>query len=264
MSSPLLCPVCRRPLVRGERVFSCDGNHSFDIARSGYVNLLSGKPPAVGDNREMVAARRRFLDGGHYAPFCRCIVDMAAAYAEGGVLLDAGCGEGYYTEALSGLAETTVGIDISKDALALAARRLPSATFAVGSVYRLPIADGAVDTLSCIFAPLAAEEYRRVLRPGGIMIYTIPAPRHLFEMKSILYDTPYENQPVAYNIDGFTLVDRREVAFPVVLEGAEAIADLFAMTPYFYRTPVAGRARLAALDRLTVGASFEVLAYRRD
>ncbi len=263
MPSPLLCPVCRCPLVRSERVFSCDGRHSFDIARSGYVNLMAGKPPAVGDNREMIAARRRFLDGGHYAPLRRHILEVADEHAEGGLLLDAGCGEGYYTEALAPLADTAVGIDISKDALTLAARRLPAATLAVASVYRLPIADGAVSLLSCIFAPLAAEEYQRVLRRGGLFLYTIPARRHLFEMKSILYDNPYENQPVAYDLDGFTLVDRREVDFHVILNSKEEIADLFAMTPYFYRTPRAGRERLAALDRLEVGASFEVLAYRR-
>ncbi len=264
MPSPLLCPVCRRPLVRDERVFLCEAKHSFDIARTGYVNLLAGKPPAVGDNREMVASRRRFLDGGHYAPFRAAILEVARAHAARGTFLDAGCGEGYYTEALASLAETAVGIDVSKDALALAARRLPDATFAVGSVYHLPIADNAIDLLSCIFAPLAADEYRRVLRPGGLLLYTIPARRHLFEMKSILYDTPYENQPVAYDLDGFSLVERREVAFPVHLADAGAIADLFAMTPYFYRTPAAGRARLAAITSLDVGASFEVLAYRRD
>ena len=263
MAHPLLCPVCGLPLARTERTFACDGRHSFDIARQGYVNLLAGKPPAVGDNRERIAARRRVLGGGHYAPFCQTIVETATAHAKGGMLLDAGCGEGYYTEALSGHFESTVGIDVSKDALALAARRLPSATFAVASVYRLPIGDAAVDLLSCIVAPLATEEYWRVLRPGGVLLYTIPAPRHLYEMKSILYDTPYENQTVSYELEGFSLIDRREISFPVTLESAEAIADLFAMTPYFYRTPKAGRERLAALDRLEVSAEFEVLAYRR-
>ena len=104
-----LCPICGDVLVQQDRSFVCSHRHSFDIARQGSVNLLAGKPPAVGDNREMIAARRRFLGGGHYAPFCQTIVEIATAHAKGGMLLDAGCGEGYYTEALAKHFEATVG-----------------------------------------------------------------------------------------------------------------------------------------------------------
>lgn len=262
MPSPLLCPVCRAPLARGERTYACPAGHSFDIARHGYVNLLSGKPPAVGDNREMIEARRRTLESGIYAPLRAALSEAAA---EGGALyLDAGCGEGYYTEALARGADATVGIDISKEALRAAHRRLPDATLAVASVYHLPLADSAVSLLSCIFAPAATEEYRRVLAPGGLFLWVIPGKRHLFEMKTILYDTPYENEVAPYHLDGFRFCEDRAVCFDACLDGPRAIGDLFAMTPYFYRTPPRGRERLLSLERLSLTADFHILTYRRE
>ena len=261
MRDILLCPVCRAALFREGRVFTC-GRHTYDIAREGYVNLLSGKPPAVGDNREMIAARRRTLDSGVYAPLrealCRAM--------EGGprdVLLDAGCGEGYYTEAMAKHFAATVGIDISKDALRLCARRLPSATVAVASAYHLPIADGCIDQVSAIFAPLATEEFARVLTAKGRLVLAVPGPRHLFAMKRVLYDTPYENEVQDTALDGFSLLDAVPVSFPFTLPTQEAIADLFTMTPYYYRTPKAGRERLAALPTLALEADFRVLVYEK-
>ena len=265
MQPSLLCPVCQAPLLGDERALVCPLRHSFDLSRRGYVNLLSGKHAAVGDNREMIAARRRFLGAGHYAPLSDALFKTASSLApRHGVYLDAGCGEGYYTEALGRLADATVAIDISKDALSLAARRLPKATLAVASAYRLPLADATVSLLSCIFSPLAAEEFRRVLAPGGYLLYVIPDRRHLFEMKSILYDTPYENEVADPALPGFSLLGNEAVAFPLSLTSQEEIADLFAMTPYYYRTPRRGRERLATLDRLEVGAEFRILAYKKE
>lgn len=265
MSFSLLCPHCRRPLFREAARYACPAGHSYDIARGGYVNLLSGRPPAVGDNRLMVEARARTLGSGVYAPLRASLAEEAARDGGGGVLLDAGCGEGYYTEALSATADETVGIDISKDALRRAARRLPGATLAVASAYHLPVADGAVLTLTSIFSPLAAEEFSRVLAPGGLLLVAIPGPRHLFSMKRVLYDTPYENEVAAYDsLPGFRHLSAREVGFSFTLDTPGAIADLFTMTPYCYRTPRTGRERLLSLPSLSVEADFRVLAYRKE
>lgn len=264
MSPSLLCPHCGASLSRSERAYTCPAGHCYDIARGGYVNLLAGKPPAVGDNREMIAARGRTLGSGIYAPLRDALCEEAAREAGGADLLDSGCGEGYYTEGLAKAARSVTAIDISKDALRTAARRLPSATLAVASAYHLPLADGALSLLTCIFAPQANEEYRRVLADGGVMMLAIPGPRHLFSMKSVLYKTPYENEVSPYPIDGFRFCGVREVGFSVTLSTPEAIADLFAMTPYFYRTPREGRERLLSLDRLTVETDFRILTYRKE
>jgi 23S rRNA (guanine745-N1)-methyltransferase len=263
MNALLLCPVCREALTRGERTFTCPRGHAYDIAREGYVNLMAGKPPAVGDNREMIAARRRTLDSGVYAPLrealCRAVED-----GPHGVLLDAGCGEGYYTEEMARHFAATVGIDISKEALRLCARRLLAATVAVASAYHLPIASDSVSTVSAVFAPLATEEFARVLAPRGRLVLAVPGPRHLFAMKRVLYDTPYENEVQSTALAGFSLLDVTPVTFPFTLPTQGAIADLFTMTPYYYRTPKAGRDRLAALPSLDLEADFRVLVYEKE
>lgn len=262
MESLLLCPVCRAGLMREERRFACPLGHSFDIAREGYVNLLSGRAPAVGDNREMIAARHRTLASGVYAPLRTALAE--AARGVDGAYLDAGCGEGYYTEAIAAARRgETAGIDVSKDALRLCGKRLREATLAVGSVYHLPIADGALSLITAIFAPLATEEFARTLCRGGRLILAVPGPRHLFAIKQVLYDTPYENTVQDTALAGFRLLDRQRVAFPFTLPTQEAIADLFTMTPYYYRTPKEGRARLAALPSLDVEAEFFVLSYEK-
>ena len=188
--SVFMCPICRDKLGRDGGAYRCRSGHSFDIAKEGYVNLLpanrkhSGNP---GDDREMVDARTRFLDGGWYAPLRdRLCALVREQIGEKPVLFDAGCGEGYYTAALCDMASarggTAAGVDLSKAAVRRASRRCPEAEIAVASVYRLPLADGCADVLVDCFSPLAAEEFLRVLKPDGFFLYVVPGPRHLWEL----------------------------------------------------------------------------------
>ncbi len=262
METLLLCPHCGAPLAREEKLYACPHLHSFDRSKSGYVNLLFGGG-AHGDNREMIAARTRFLDGGHYAPLKEALFRLAKRL-NGGVLLDAGCGEGYYTETLSEAFSHTVGFDLSKDALKRAAKRVKSAEFAVASVYDLPFPDGGADLVSCIFAPLALAEFVRVLKKGGYLLLAIPDEEHLFALKEILYDTPYKNEVADKALPGFTLLTEESLSFALHLESHEAIEDLFKMTPYYYRTPEKGKKRLPALSRLTCTAAFRLLLYKKN
>lgn len=271
--SLFVCPICARPLVREDGRCRCAGGHCYDIAREGYVNLLPANRKhsrAPGDDREMVAARGRFLDGGWYEPLRQALCALALrALPEGGTVLDAGCGEGYYTagaaDALreAGRPAEIAGVDISKFALRRAARRVRGAEFAVASVYRLPAADETADLLLDCFAPLAIEEYRRVLRPGGTFLYVVPGADHLMEMKNILYDEPYANQEEQTLYEGFSYIDVTPVRTRFTLPDSEAIMDLFGMTPYAWKTPRAGVERLRSVPSLTVTASFAVHAFRR-
>ncbi len=240
----------------------CPLSHSFDLSKSGYVNLLLGGG-SHGDNREMIASRTRFLDGGYYSPLREALCRLAAK-GNGGVLLDAGCGEGYYTEALAKLFSHTVGFDLSKDALKKAAKRVKNAEFAVASVYALPFPDGGADLVSCIFAPLALTEFARVLKKDGFLLLAIPDEEHLFALKEILYDTPYKNEVADTALCGFTLIANEALSFPLALERGEAIEDLFKMTPYYYRTPEEGKARLLSYSRLACTAAFRLLLYKKD
>lgn len=268
------CPVCGRPLARGEKAYSCAAGHSYDIASEGYVYLL---PPnkkhsaAPGDDRAMVAARRRFLGAGFYRIFSdalnrlaeRCLPDGPAA------VLDAGCGEGYYTgrlldflaarEKRAGL----YGFDISKYAVRLAAKRYPAISFAVGSMFGIPFLSGAADLAVNVFAPIVPAELSRVLRPGGALILAVPGPRHLYGLKKILYDAPYENERRDVDYPGFRFEGRFPAEGEIATSDRAAMRDLFAMTPYFWKTPREGGERLEKADFLRTEIQFDFLVYRK-
>ena len=275
MTSLFRCPLCAAPLERREHSYACPGGHSFDIAREGYTHLLPAnqkhsKNP--GDDRAMVAARSAFLDRGYYAPLRDAMAGLAVrllADSPSPALLDSGCGEGYYTaglyHALSAAGHTprAAGVDLSRSALKRAARRLPEGEFAVGSVYHLPLPDRAVQLLMNVFSPLAAEEFARVLAPGGFFLYVVPSARHLWEMKQVLYDRPYRNETKETPYEGFHYVTIARVRDRITLPCQEDIQALFGMTPYCWKTPWAGKERLAALDSLTTTAAFDIHIFER-
>lgn len=269
--SLFVCPVCGKTLRREEGRYVCGGGHSFDIAKEGYVNLLPANhqhSKAPGDDKDMASARTRFLEGGWYEPLrlelCKLIGGCAGNSPS---LLDAGCGEGWYTAALSEVVAAhdgwTAGIDLSKPAVKKVARRCPAGEFAVASVYRLPLADSSVDLLVNCFSPLAAEEFYRVLKPGGKFLYVVPGPRHLWELKEVLYQNPYENEEKREEYPGFRYLDVVPVETRFTLPDPPTIEALFRMTPYYWKTPREGAARLAALNTLPLTAQFRIHVMER-
>lgn len=267
----LVCPHCGAPLVREKQVLRCANGHTYDIARAGYCNLLqSSKAGAhTGDNKEMVAARRQFLDRGYYAALADGICSRVEQLAHGHPIcvVDAGCGEGYYTrrtaQRLSDqqLLAQCVGIDISKSATQYAAKRDACAQYVTGSVYHMPLADHCADVVCSIFAPTPAEEFHRVLKPGGAAVCVVPGAEHLWELKCAVYDTPYKNWEEKHHLDGFTLAHRHKIEYSVHISNKQDIETLFAMTPYAHRTPRQGWDRLHALDELDVTVSFLLLTF---
>ena len=273
----LICPVCHKPLRIEEKRLVCQNHHSFDRAKSGYVNLLlsNGKHSKLpGDNKLMVNARRDFLQKGYYQPLAEALCNEAARCCqEAGWktpdILDAGCGEGYYTnavyQALSSLTKPRmVGIDISKFALNAAAKKNHEAEFLVGSVFHLPVADSACDLLFNLFAPYCGEEFLRVLKKDGIMVMVIPSRKHLWELKELVYDSPYENEDRDYQLSGFQLLRVRRLAEQITLTSREDIQNLFMMTPYYYKTSEENSRRLQGCGRLTTRIEFEILVYQKD
>ena len=136
--------------------------------------------------------------------------------------------------------------------------------YAVASSYKIPLKDGGADTVINIFSPLALDEMRRVIRPGGSFIMAIPGEEHLFGLKAAVYDTPYKNVPEDTDIPGFKLASREELRYSLNLDSAEKIRALFMMTPYAYRTGERGRQRVHALSSLECEAHFYVLVYERE
>ena len=169
----VICPVCGAALEPQGAAWRCAQGHCFDVARQGYVNLLTvtqkhSRHP--GDTREMVAARRAFLDAGWYAPIAKTLADLVRRFCpETASVLDAGCGEGYYLSQLGWVPERW-GIDISRDAVRYAAARDRGAHWLTATAAHLPFADGGFDCVLSMFALTAGAEFFRVLRPGGIFL----------------------------------------------------------------------------------------------
>ena len=267
--SVLTCPVCGAGLARTGGTVRCPAGHSFDLSAKGTLNLSPAAGKNHGDDANMIASRRRFLSAGHYAPLSYALSnEVGRRLPEGGVLLDAGCGEGYYTAAIAACPSIRlIALDLSPEAVRVCAGREEARAGKifplVAGVYRLPLSDGSLDGVISAFSPYAGEEFLRVLRPGGYLFRAIPDRRHLFALKEVLYDQPYENEVAAFDEDGFDFLGAKEVKTTFSLKTPSEIADLFHMTPYSYRTPPAGKARLAALSELSVGAEFLLLTYRK-
>lgn len=263
----VLCPLCREGLDRQPRVWRCPRGHSFDVAREGYVNLLpvqhkhSREP---GDSAEMVAARREFLQAGHYQPLREAAAGLLAPLRAQS-LLDLGCGEGWYTDALRRVAAEVVGLDIAKPAIQAAARRFRGITWLVGSAAHLPFAAAALDLVTCLFTPLQVGEMGRVLRPGGHALVVTPAPDHLWSLRERLFEEVRPHEPDKFLAGfeaGFELHTQQELGFALSLGQAD-LRRLLTMTPYAWKAKPERRAALEASAGLETQAAFSLLLFRK-
>jgi 23S rRNA (guanine745-N1)-methyltransferase len=287
---PLTCPIDGTQLrLQSGGALQCANGHSFDRAREGYYNLLVVQHKASldpGDSKEMVAARRRILDAGHYAPIANAVRDHVARWAlelgEGSHavnVLDAGCGEGYYLEAISnagirGGGQSSqpsiqmAGVDISKWAVQAAAKRTNACFWAVATNRHLPFAKGSIDLILSMFGFPLWDAFARVQPLRGQVILVDPGADHLIELRSIIY--PEVRQAPAPSFEaarksGYDLQHEQRLIFKTELTNAAQIADLLAMTPHDHRAPMAGRDALAQLERLSVTGDVAIRVFaKRD
>ena len=268
-----ICPVCGEALTLSGNSYSCQNNHSFDRAKSGYVNLLRSQVSSKkrhGDDKLMIRARTAFLEKGYYRPLLEGILAECEGLSGKMVhLCDVGCGEGWYTDHVfnhlreKGLIVQMEGIDISKDALTACAKRNPYIAAAVASISALPIKTESVDMLLNLFAPFDVGEFARVLKKGGIWLKAIPLQKHLLGLKSAIYEHPYENEVSIEQYEGFTLQSRRDIKATLHLEGQD-IQNLFCMTPYYYKTGKADQEKLLSLSALDTEIEFAILCYTKN
>jgi 23S rRNA (guanine745-N1)-methyltransferase len=270
LQSPLVCPVCRAPLVLDGKMYGCGNGHPFNIAKEGYINLLLShqrKSKNPGDDADMVMARRRFFDSGAFAPLSSLISGLpffnrASALS----VLDCGCGEGHVLGALSEAHEGFfLGADISKKAVQIASKRHKKATWIVANGMRtLPVADSSMDIILSILAPRNLEEFSRILKPGGVLLLGVPGPNHLIELRSRLQFSSGEfkgkaDQAAAKCAPQFIETSREMLAYETKLD-REQIADLIQMTPIFWRSSLEAKAAVMQLDQLPITIGFTLLA----
>ena len=225
----LLCSVrdCRMPLMREERRLSCAQGHSFDVARSGYVNLLQPqerRSSQPGDTAAAVQGRRRLHDSGATISLLHAIAEVTRA-SSSDTVLDAGCGEGFYLGSLARQKGFDAhGVDISVPAIDAAARRYPHAEWIVANADRfIPYADGVFSIVMSITARMNAPEFRRVLRDDGLMLIAVSSPEDLVELRGTGRDrVPRTTDSFA---EGFKLVDQRRITTTAELDAA-AVEDL--------------------------------------
>ncbi|MEF2885738.1 MAG: methyltransferase domain-containing protein [Ruminococcus sp.] len=263
----LKCPVCAGNMNQQEKILRCENNHCFDIAKEGYVNLLSARKSGdtTGDNKAMASSRRDFLNKGYYEPLAQAVCDCLAHYSDdGGSVLDICCGEGYYTAyCAERLERDFYGFDLSKNMVRLAAKRKCGARFFVANIASIPVRDGAVQAAFHLFAPFHAPEFRRILSDGGVIMTAIPGKHHLFGLKQALYDAPYYNDEKEPDADGLEVVERVRVRSEITLGSQPDINALFQMTPYYYHTPTEGMNRLQTFETLTTPIEFVLVIYKK-
>ena len=285
------CPVCGRSLRAAAGSLVCASGHSFDVAREGYVNLL---PPQhrtrgiSGDTASMLQARRRFLEAGHYRPllelaaekvadaFERAVVpptdspETASIPAERPCVLEVGCGEGAYIGGIATMlgeaseAPVFLGMDVSKDAARMAAKRYPEVTFFVADVNRrIYLTDASVDVVLDIFSPRNPIEFARVVRPHGRVLVVIPADTHLASLRAELGLLDIQEDKEAKVLERFggtwRLSDRVTLRYDLTLAPAE-VADVVAMGPNQWHrgAPMGGQ----GLGPVATEASFIALTLR--
>lgn len=200
----------------------------------------------------------------------RCVMQLVAQLRErldekATAVLDIGCGEGYYTHAFAdALPEiTTFGLDVSKVAIKAAAKRYPQVTFCVASSHRLPFSDTSMDAIIRIYAPCKAEELVRVVKPGGWVITATPGPRHLMELKGLIYNEVHLHAPHAEQLKGFTLQQSDELCYLMRLRGDEAVA-LLQMTPFAWRAKPEVWQALAAKEVFDCQTDFNIHLWQRS
>lgn len=258
----LICPKCSQELNKTNSSYKCNNNHCFDIAKSGYVNLLLASSGS-GDNKKMVDARYNFLSKGYYYKLAKKISDMLSSYlSDNDVIIDGGCGTGYYDNVLKQKYPNIIGFDISKYAIDKAAKLNKDLLYIVASGKKVPISSNSCSCIINIFSPTFPLEAKRLLNNNGIMIIVTPKDNHLIELKNIIYDKPYLNPNNIENYEGFEICDSTQIEFKENLI-KDDIFNLLEMTPYLYKTKEDDLLKINKILSLDITFSFNITIYKK-
>ena len=268
------CPVCNQSLEKAEKTYHCSNNHTYDISKNGYVNLLLAnqkKSINPGDSKEMLLHRKDLLNAGYYKNLSDLITKITKEFIDKNKLetvsiLDMGCGEGYYLANLITNLDADYdfyGMDVSKEAITLAAKRNCNAEFSVANAYTLPFMDNSFSVIYSVFSPIDENEVLKTLKSNSIIIVIGPGTRHLFDLVKLIYDEPrlhdYENK--LNKSVNFKLLEEHKLNYFVDLQTQEDIKNLFMMTPYFWQVSPEKREKILGFDSLKMEVDFDIKVF---
>ncbi len=260
------CPICHVNLNAHDKSYICDNNHHFDKAKEGYVNLLpvqfkQSKNP--GDNKSMVNARRDFLEKGYYQPLVNCIKALYLKFTNGeGNFVDAGCGEGFYTHQHNTESNQVYGVDIAKEAVKKAAKKYKECQFNVATLSHLPFKDASVRWIMSIYAPILEQEFTRLLESNGYLLTVTPAPNHLYELKSLIYQDVQKHNIDKEPIEHLTLVHQEQLNYTMKLNSGNDTLNLLMMTPFAFKATEAIKEQIAETENFQCQAEFLIKLYK--
>ena len=277
-STVLSCPVCDSVLTIGATAATCPAGHSFDRARSGYLNLLlSNKKQSAepGDSQAMLQSRRAFLLGGFYDPMADAAGITVAGLLEGrseAQVADLGCGEGFFTARLRRALTAAMspppacyGVDISRPGIRMATTYDREIAWIVASLHRSPFRPRSLDAVLSIFAPVDAADVRRILRDDGAFVTVTPGPDHLDALRIIIYTSVKPHPQTPALMAGDTLFEpstSTRVRYPIVIDSPAQIMNLLAMTPYYWHVNRTAKAYIESLTRLEITVDAYVHVFR--
>lgn len=258
----LQCPVCGKKIRFHAGGLVCKREHRFDISAKGYVNLLQSSKPLKGYDLKFFESRRRFFEKGYYDHIAdaviQCVLDQglvngsfaagklaagdiaAGARENPGIVLDAGCGEGFYAQRLASRTDAQIlAFDIASDAIKVAARSDKPVKWMVADITNIPVKDSSADCILDVFTPANYGEFKRILRDGGFVVKVIPGKNHMVQLREIAaaalrhkeYSAGGEVQD--YFAEHFEVVSQTQVSRTMSI-GREDLADLAAMTPLLF------------------------------
>lgn len=259
-----LCPKCLEPLNIQKNSYLCKNNHCYDKAKQGYVNLVLNYNANSGDDKGMVIARNKFLNQGYYQNLQEQL-SFEISKLKIGSLVDAGCGEGYYTNyiAKQNTNLQILGFDLSKYAIKMASSAYKNVSYAIASIANLPLKNQSIDAILSVFAPIYVSEFARILVSGGYFIRVVPGENHLLELKKVLYRNIRINETQAISSDEFHLIDTNNIQANIKIHTQEDIISLFHMTPYFYKSSKEAMSRLLEMQSLVVKTHFIIEVYQK-
>ncbi len=270
-----ICPICKNTLALNAwgNAYRCENNHSFDLAKDGYVNLLPvqkkhSKDP--GDTKEMIGARHEFLASGFYDQMAENLVETIQSTildSQGKRILDLGCGEGFYSRQLKvGISDSEQielhGLDIAKDAIILASKKQKDSKFVVASSNDLPFPDHYFDLVYRVYAPSNDSELFRVIKPSGHLLIVTPGPRHLWQLKEMIYEEAREHNSEGIEPTGFKQVKSLQKSYTIKPD-QELRMSLLQMTPFAWQTTEKVKKEIYDKDNFEIEVDFIFSLYQK-